>query len=90
MAAEIEAIARAWMTHLGYTDDQVITAEQQNCKNSGCEREDTWWNCFNERGESNHPLADALEEACAMARVAVEALESIGWTAPEIHDPCPT
>jgi hypothetical protein len=78
MAADIEAIARAWMAHQGYTDDEVLQAEQQTCQSSGCELQGYDYDCSDEEGKSNHPLADALHEACAMANVAVEALKSIG------------
>lgn len=80
MAAEIEAIARAWMAHQGYTEQDVLTAEQQTCQNMGCEFDGQQWDCYyGEDGESPHPLGDALTEACAIARVAVEALEGLGW-----------
>lgn len=79
MAAEIESIARAWMEHQGYTWEQVLLAEQQTCQNSGCELEGYNWNCHDDNGNSNHPESDALYEACDMARVAIEALESIGY-----------
>lgn len=78
MAAEIEAIARAWMLHTGWTEAQILRAEQETHEKSGCERVGDGWNCRNERYGSNHPAWDALREACDMANVAVEALESLG------------
>jgi hypothetical protein len=82
MAAEIEAIARAWMLHTGWTETQVLCAKQQTHENSGCFREGNDWDCSNERGGSNHAAWDALIEACEMANVAVEALQSIGYLEP--------
>jgi hypothetical protein len=61
MAADIEAIARAWMAHQGYTDDEVLQAEQQTCQSSGCELQGYDYDCSDEEGKSNHPLADALQ-----------------------------
>lgn len=87
MSAEVEAIARAWMMHQGHTDNQVLLAEQQTHENSGCDREDNAWNCDrNACGGSNHPEWDALREACEMANVAIDALQSIGSLCTD--DPC--
>lgn len=86
MAAEIEVIARAWMEHQGYTEDEV-NAVSNNHDSYGCEAEGMQWNCHDENGNSNHPVWDALEVACEMARVAVEALESIGWLPPDLGEP---
>jgi hypothetical protein len=89
MAAEIETIARAWMAHQGYTDDEVNGV----CGNAvsstthwahGCEFEGDTWNCIDDDGKSRHPVWDALQEACDMANVAVKALESIGWLGPDL------
>ncbi|MBM4548712.1 hypothetical protein GS445_02985 [Rhodococcus hoagii] len=80
MRAEIEAIARAWMAHQGYTEDDISVAETDKHEASGCD----WCpnhmsrDCTDEDGRPRHPYWDALEEACEMARIAVDALESIG------------
>jgi hypothetical protein len=88
MASEIEAIARAWMAHQGYTDDEV-NAVSNNHDSYGCEVEGMVWNCHDENGNSNHPVWDALCVACEMANVAVEALQSIGYlcTDDDCRDP---
>lgn len=78
MAAEIEAIARAWMAHQGYTEAEVAVAEQATHQQYGCEHTGLGYNCTDENGNSRHPIWDALYEACEMANVAVEALQSIG------------
>jgi hypothetical protein len=89
VSVEIEAIARAWMAHQGYTEEQVLAAEQQTHQNSGCDREGDGWNCTDENGASLHPASDALNEACEMANVAVAALESIGYLQPQRNlEPC--
>lgn len=80
MAAEIKAIARAWMLHQGYTDEQVNRAEIQSHSDAGCDYDGYGtWDCHLEDGTPRHPVRDALDEACDMANVAVEALESIGY-----------
>jgi len=78
VAAEIEAIARAWMAHQGYTQEQ-INAIANSHEAYGCDREGEQWNCFDEDGKSLHPDWDDLSVACEMANVAVEALQSIGY-----------
>lgn len=74
MSADIEAIAKAWMTHQGYTPDDIEVAETDTHENRGCYFDGTSWYCFDEYGNSNHPAWDVLEEATEMARVAIEAL----------------
>lgn len=78
MSAEVEAIARAWMLHQGYTHEEIAIGEAQSHELSGCTFDGTNWDCADEDGESFHPQMDALVEACSMANVAIEALESIG------------
>lgn len=74
MSADIAAIAKAWMAHQGYTDEEIAEAEIATHESSGCERDGVDWICSDEYDKSNHPAWDALEEAVAMAQVAVEAL----------------
>lgn len=83
MAAEIEAIARAWIQHLGYGDIDTIPTDHTVY---GCGIWHGDWDCYDEEGNSRHPLWDALVEACDMANVAVETLESIGWVGPNLPD----
>jgi hypothetical protein len=71
---DVQAIAYAWMRHQGHTDADIETAEQQTHQNSECEFTGQGWDCVNEDGKSRHPLSDALDEACEMANVALEAL----------------
>lgn len=74
MSADIAAIAKAWMAHQGYTDEEIAEAEIATHESSGCERDGVDWICSDEYDNSNHPAWDVLEEATEMARVAVDAL----------------
>jgi hypothetical protein len=85
MANEIEAIARAWMAHQGYTVEQIERAEIQSHGDAGCGYDGYGtWDCYHEDGTSRHPIWDALSEAAEMANVAVAALASIGWAARQL------
>jgi hypothetical protein len=75
VAAEIEALARAWMLHQGYTDEQVDAIATSHSA-YGCERENDGWNCRDEEDNSLHPDWDELVVACEMANVAIVALRS--------------
>lgn len=77
-ATEIEAIATAWLDHQGYTAEAIAAAPLSHEK-AGCDLEGMSWNCWNEFGESLHPVWDAVCVAGEMANVAVEALQSIGY-----------
>ena len=74
MSTDIEAIAKAWMAHQGYSLDDIEVAETDTHQKRGCDWHGTSWYCFDEYGNSNHPALDVLEEATEMARVAIEAL----------------
>lgn len=76
MSADVEAIAKAWMAHQGYSPDDIEVAETDTHEARGCYFAGTSWCCFDEYGNSNHPAWDVLEEATEMARVAIEALEA--------------
>lgn len=78
MSVEVEAIAKAWMAHQGYTAEEIAEAEIATHESSGCERDGVDWICFDEYDKSNHLAWDALEEAIGMAHVAIEALELMG------------
>lgn len=81
MSAGVEAIAKAWMRHQGYTEDDIAVAETDTHQASGCEfcTNHMTWDCIDpETNQSRHPMWDALDEAVEMANVALEALESVG------------
>lgn len=70
---DIEAVALAWLYHLGYTDAEMEAAASKSCADT-CEPSGDAWICDDENGESNHPVADAVAQASAMAYVVTEAL----------------
>lgn len=89
MSAIVEAIARAWMKHQGYTEAEVLEAETQECTEE-CRSDGgplagggILRHCWDEDGNSRHPLRDELSSACEFANVAIEAIESIGIPLPE-------
>jgi len=82
MSACVEAIARALLEHKGYTEDEINAphAHKQECWEDftiavGGGRIPV---CRDEDDKSYHPGWDALIEACDIANVAIDALESIG------------
>ena len=74
MSSDVEAVARAWMYHQGYSKDEVDIAEQATHQQYGCEYQSQGYDCTDENGNSRHPIWDALYEASEMANVAIEAL----------------
>lgn len=77
---DVRAVATAWML-LSWTAEGVAIAESQSCADS-CEHTGTGWDCTDEEGDSRHPEADALAEACEMANLAIETLTGRGWRPP--------
>lgn len=70
---EIEAVAAAHMRDWGYTSGDILEAAEHSCTDT-CERAGDAFNCLDENGISNHPIADAYAEAIGLARTAAEAL----------------
>jgi hypothetical protein len=73
MSDLVETVARAWLRHQGYTDDDIADAPKSH-REAGCDSEGFAYNCWDERGQSLHPVWDAIVVAGEMANVAVEAL----------------
>lgn len=76
--ATIELIAMAWLRHQGYTAEDIEAAPKSH-REAGCDREGWSWNCWDEHGQSLHPVWDAVCVAGEMANVAVETLERNGY-----------
>lgn len=80
--SQIEAIAYAWMRHLGHSDEQIRAADTQSCTDT-CERAGDAWDCIGEDGRSRHPIADDFNAAIAMAHVTLDALTEYATLADE-------
>lgn len=65
---------RAVMAHYGYTPEQVAEAETLTHEQAGCEFEYPRWNCFDEDGESLHPVMDELDGTAEILQVAFDAI----------------
>lgn len=77
----VERIARAWLHHLGYTDDQIDAARRVMLHANphleyGCEPDGAgaYTDCTCEDGTSRHPEIDDIGDASVYAYVVAEAL----------------
>ena len=75
---DIRDAVHAWLTHQGYTTDDIEVGETDTHEARGCE----WcpnhmtWDCIDEEtGKSRHPMWDALEEAVEFVLL----LDELGW-----------
>ena len=57
-----ETITKAWMKHLGYSDDALTELVLNGGHSEYCYFEGNDWNCFDEYGESHHSNYDELNE----------------------------
>ena len=53
-------ITKAWMKHLGYSDERLTELMVEGCHSDTCEFDGQDWTCFDEYGESHHPDYDEL------------------------------
>lgn len=63
----VEAVARAvvhdWLAYLGYTPDQIATADRPRRHTAECQLTEHGWECFDENLTDQHPEHTAADEA---------------------------
>jgi len=81
---DIRDAVHAWLSHQGYTEDDIEVGETDTHEACGCQ----WcpnhmtWDCTDEEtGQSRHPMRDALEEAAAL----VVFMHEQGWRKSEVE-----
>ncbi|MDJ0405859.1 DUF3310 domain-containing protein [Rhodococcus erythropolis] len=70
---QAKKITRAWMLHLGYSEDHVDSLEQATHEGYGCEHNPLGsWDCIDESGDSQHQDWDEYDNTAQIVMFVLE------------------